>query len=114
MDKVLEYKEINGVIVYNFNNTKRLNITLADTVKSELISKISGSDTKLIIDFSGISFIDSSGFGALVSIFNEANKKGAKFKICSISKEAMELIVITKLDKVFEIHDSLEACLNSF
>ena len=114
MEKILDFKIVNNVIVYNFINVKRFNITIADHVRNELLAKIKTPKTNIVLDLQGVEFIDSSGFGALVYVFNKAKNTNSIFKLCNISKEAMELVAITKLDKVFDICPSVDDCINSF
>jgi len=114
MEKVLEKQVIEDISVFKFNNVKRFNIILADQVKTEIINCIKSGCKKVIFNFQDVSFIDSSGFGALVAIYSFAKENQAKFKLCNISKEAMELVIVTKLDHVFEIHATIEECIKSF
>lgn len=114
MEKVLKRKQLDDIIILNFENVKRFNITLAEQVKSEINELITNGNSKIVFDLTGVSFIDSSGFGAMVSVYNFAKENNAFFKICCISKEAMELVVVTKLDKVFEIYNTVDDCTNSF
>ncbi|MCK4663808.1 MAG: STAS domain-containing protein [Bacteroidales bacterium] len=112
---MLKIRNINNITVINFDSDiKRLNVTISSKVKEQLLEIINKPNSKLILDFNGISFIDSSGFGALVNIYNKAKENNSYFKLCNISQETMELVFVTKLDKVFEIHDTLDGCLNSF
>lgn len=86
----------------------KLNITNASAVKDQLIEQFNEGCKCLILDFNGLLFIDSTGFGALVSAYNHANNMYAKITLCNIPKDTMELVKITKLDQIFEIYDSLE------
>jgi anti-sigma B factor antagonist len=114
METVLEQNQIDDIITVNFNDVRRFNVTLADQVKNEFITIIEKGNKKIIFDLKGVAFIDSSGFGALVSIYNHAKENQAIFKICNVSSEAMELVQVTKLDKVFEIFPTIEECIKSY
>ncbi|GKX67611.1 STAS domain-containing protein [Inconstantimicrobium mannanitabidum] len=59
--------------------------------------------TNFIFDFSKCNFIDSTGLGALVSIYKKCVEKGGSIKLKSLKPEVEKLFKLTRLDKVFEI-----------
>jgi len=95
------------------DNVKKLNVVIADKIKSELNELIDNGCNNIIIDFSKIIFIDSSGFGALVTVYNHAKNVGSKLMLANIAAETMELVKITKLDQVFDIYNSVEEAKNT-
>lgn len=56
-----------------------------------------------ILDFSKCDFIDSTGLGAIVSIYKKCVEKGGSIKIKSLNPEVEKLFRLTRLHKVFEI-----------
>ncbi len=111
---MLESKETNGIIIINFHGTDRFNALITEPVKESLLAYFNGAQTKLILDLEGIKFIDSSGFNVLLMAMKAANNTNGEFKICKIAEEVKELFQILQLQNVFEIHDTLEQCLESF
>ncbi len=83
------------------------------SVKNALTVMLRDYDN-LILDLKDIAFIDSTGFGALVTIFKRARENEKEFRLCNIEPSAMDLIRITKLDHVFDIYESLDECIASF
>jgi anti-sigma B factor antagonist len=69
---------------------------------------------KLIIDLSGVTYINSTGIGVLVSAHTTYSKKGWHVKIVGVNKNISNIFVITKLTLVFEVHDSREEAIKSF
>ena len=57
-----------------------------------------------IFNFSQCDFIDSTGLGALVSIYKKCDEKGGSVKLKSLKPDVEKLFKLTRLDKVFEIH----------
>ncbi len=57
----------------------------------------------LEIDLQGVTFIDSSGLGALVRIRNQAGEQGTKVVLVSVSGASRRLLELSGLDQVFEI-----------
>lgn len=111
---MLKVENIKGVTVVNFDNADRFNALITEPVKEKLKSLFSASDTKVLLDLTGIRFIDSSGFGVFLSVMKTAASNHGQFKICNISSEVMELFKLLQLHNVFEIHNSREEGILSY
>ncbi len=111
---MLKSERSNGVIVCSFELTHKLNSINSDAVKKEAGDHFELPGTRLIMDLGNISFIDSSGFGALLSLMRSARTNSGMFRICNITPRVMKVFSLLQLDKVFEIYDSREECLKSF
>ena len=110
MLKVTHEKDI---MIASFDNYDRFNAVIFQEVKDSLNSLLE-PESKLVLDLKGVKFIDSSGFGAMLSVFKTARKNNSVFKICSVNSEVMELVRLMQLHNVFDIYDSLEECKASF
>jgi len=111
---MLKIENINDVIIVSFKNANRFNAIIADQVKEEMKALFSSPNIKLILDLTGIQFIDSSGFGVFLSIMKTANNNYGFFKISNISEEVMELFKLLQLHNVFEIYNKRDDALKSF
>lgn len=111
---MLKTEKINNITVVKFNNIDRFNALIVEPVKEQLKSFFNKPDTRLVLNLEGIKFIDSSGFGVFLSIMKTANNNHGQFKICTISREVMELFKLLQLHNVFELYNSQEECLKSF
>lgn len=107
---MLEVKEQNGLKIASLSETNRLNATVAQEVKAELSDQLSDKGTQMVVNLSNIQFIDSTGIGVLISALKTARQNSGSFKLCSIQPEVMSLLTLMKLDKVFDIFDSVEDC----
>ncbi|MCG8579069.1 MAG: STAS domain-containing protein [Bacteroidales bacterium] len=105
---MLQVKEQDGVIYGTLAETNRLNATVAAEVKADLTAALSTEGTKMILNLSNISFIDSTGIGTLISALKTARQNGGSFQLCCIKAEVLSLLKLMKLDKVFDIFDSEE------
>jgi anti-sigma B factor antagonist len=56
----------------------------------------------IVVDLSNVSYMDSSGLGALVSSYVSAKKAGKTIKLLKLSDRVAELLRISKLASVFE------------
>ena len=62
----------------------------------------------IVIDFKDVTFMDSSGLGALVLSLKTVRSAGAKLFLCSINDQIKMLFELTSMDRVFEIFSSRE------
>ena len=63
----------------------------------------------LLVDLSGVSYIDSSGIASLVEGFQHAKGKQLSFALLGVKDGVMSVLKLTRLDKVFPMFDSVEA-----
>jgi anti-sigma B factor antagonist len=85
-------------------------VQLRDAVSSLLDS----GRNKIILNLSGVSYVDSSGIGELVSRYTTTKNTGGRLKLLSLPKKIKDLLMITKLLTVFEIFEDEQAALDSF
>jgi anti-sigma B factor antagonist len=73
------------------------------------ISKLVASKADIVIlDFKDVTFMDSSGLGALVLSLKTVRTAGAQMFICSINEQIKMLFELTNMDRVFEIFSNRE------
>ena len=56
----------------------------------------------IVLDLSGVSYIDSSGIGAMVSVYLAASRVGGDLKVSNAQPRIRDLFEVTKLSAVFE------------
>jgi anti-sigma B factor antagonist len=69
---------------------------------------------KLLLNLGEVSYIDSSGIGEMVSSFTTVTNHGGQLKLLNLTKRVKDLLQITKLYTVFEVHDDEAAAIRSF
>ena len=84
--------------------------TLRETVR-DMLSK---GQKKILLNLGDVSYIDSSGIGELVSSFTSVNNQGGQLKLLNLQKKVHDLLQITKLYTVFEVHTDEAAAVRSF
>ena len=62
---------------------------------------------KVLVDLSGVNYIDSSGVASLVEAFQRAKKSGVEFALVAVNAPALRVLELARLDKVFTIHENL-------
>ena len=65
----------------------------------------------VLVDLSGVTYIDSSGIASLVEALQEAGKNGTGLGLVAVSDDARKVFELARLDKVFAIHSDLDTAL---
>jgi anti-sigma B factor antagonist len=69
---------------------------------------------RILVNLGDINYIDSSGIGELVSAYTAVKNRGGELKLLHLTKKVHDLLQITKLYTVFEVHSDEVAALRSF
>ena len=92
-------------------------ITLGEgssTFRDSLRDLVAKGHKKLLLNLAEVSYIDSSGIGELVSGFTTVTNQGGRLKLVGLTKRVKDLLQITKLYTVFDVHDDEAAAVRSF
>jgi anti-sigma B factor antagonist len=69
---------------------------------------------KILVNLGDINYIDSSGIGELVGAYTTVKNRGGELKLLHLTKKVHDLLQITKLFTVFEVHSDEATALRSF
>ena len=92
-------------------------ITLGDTnrqLHNAIRRLVEEGKTQIVLDLAKVTYIDSTGLGELVSGFSTLKAKNGALKLLRVPGKVMDLMVMTKLYTVFEIHEEEINAVNSF
>lgn len=92
-------------------------ITLGEgtmAVRNTVREVLKNGGRKIVLNLGDVNYIDSSGIGELVSTYTSVTNQGGKLILLSLTKKIQELLAITKLLTVFEVHDDEQKALASF
>jgi anti-sigma B factor antagonist len=107
-------RTVNGVCVLDVDGTITQgadgSVRLGDKVRSVLQS----GDKQLLLNLSGVPYIDSAGLGELVNAYATVKRQGGSLKLVGVTKRLNDLLVITKLATVFDSYDTEAAALDSY
>jgi anti-sigma B factor antagonist len=82
---------------------------LRDTLKKMIVE-----NSRIVLNLSGISYIDSGGLGTLVALYTTAQNAVGSVKLANLTQRVDDLLQVTKLLTVFEVYDSEEKAVESF
>jgi anti-sigma B factor antagonist len=68
---------------------------------------------KLILDLSGVEFVDSAGLGALMIIYGNMKVRGGQMRLVAPAARVLDLLKLTHTDSILPIDPNLEAALAS-
>jgi anti-sigma B factor antagonist len=81
----------------------------------ELIrNEVAKGHKNVLLNLADVTYIDSSGIGELVSAFTAVSNQGGQLKLLNLTKKVHDLLQITKLYTVFDVHDDETKAITSF
>ncbi|MFM8566831.1 MAG: STAS domain-containing protein [Gemmatimonadota bacterium] len=83
-------------------------------LKQTVLDRVEGGVRKVVVDFAGTAYIDSSGLGVLVSLAKRLRELGGDLRLAALSDDLLTLFELTKLDALFQIAASRERALEGF
>src|SRR5579884_725 len=67
----------------------------------------------IILNLSGVSYVDSGGLGTLVSLYTTARNRGGKINLAGLNSRVLHLLDLTKLATIFEIYPDVDAAVRA-
>jgi anti-sigma B factor antagonist len=80
----------------------------------ERVKMLLTSTKKIILNFAGVTNIDSGGLGTLVGLYSSARAGGADIKLTALGQRLRDVLAITKLSTVFEVYETDQQAIASF
>lgn len=91
---------------------ERLTAVNAKAFKEETIALIEAGASRLVIDFSQTTFLDSSGLGALTGVLKKIGLRG-DLVVCGLNSDLQQMFRICRMDRVFAIYPDEYAALQN-
>ncbi len=106
-------RQVDGVTIVDCSG--RITLGEGSVVLRELVRELlSKGDKNLLLNLGDVTYIDSSGIGELVSAFTTVKNQGGALKLLNLTKKVHDLLQITKLYTVFDVHDNEVAAIQSY
>ena len=108
----ISQREREGIIILDLKGR----ITAGDEVSAfrAAVEDALATTPNVILNLQLVDFIDSTGLGGIVMWGTRLAKAGGALKLASLNRRNMELIVVTKLDTIFQIFSDETEAVNSF
>jgi anti-sigma B factor antagonist len=89
----------------------RLDAVIAPSFREMLIGRIDQGCHNIVLDLGQVSFLDSSGLGALAFVLKHLVHKGGRLHICGVTPGVMSVLKLTRMDRVLKTFDSRQAAI---
>ena len=90
-----------------------LDLYTAPRLKENLLAALEDGVKKIVVDMTGVHFIDSSALGVLIGGVKRLKPNGGKLVLVSVDENVNWIFQITGLNSVFEIYDTRDEALAS-
>lgn len=105
-------RQVDGVIIVDCYG--QLVFGGETTLLREQVKGLLPTNPRIVLNLRDLTFLDSSGMGALIELFTSAQRCGVRLKLSSLSKHVRDALTITKLMLVFEVFPDELAAVASF
>ena len=106
-------RQVDGVAVVDLSGRIVLG-EATTTLREALQNLVSQGQKKILLNLAGVSYIDSSGLGALVSGYTTVTGQSGQLKLLNLTAKVQDLLQITKLLTVFEVFTDEASGVRSF
>ena len=93
--------------------TGEIDMATAPRFRQRLLALISGGAQNVVIDLSGVDYIDSTGLGVLMGGAKRVRSAGGDIRLVTTGPRLADLIELTRLDRVLDMFESVEAAIES-
>lgn len=108
----LELEEVGDVTVAKFIDKKILDEGNIQIIGNQLFALIEEDGRqKIVLDFSNVEYLSSAALGKLITMDKKMKTAKGQLRLCAIRPDIYEVFAITKLNKLFDMKDNLEAAL---
>ena len=90
-----------------------IDVYTAASLREKLAELIDADHTDVIVDLTGVTFMDSTGLGVLVGALKKVRGFGGRLQLVIDQEKVIKVFRITALTQVFTIHETLDAALAS-
>jgi anti-sigma B factor antagonist len=109
-----ESRRVNMVSVVDLRGSINLNQGTAVKFRETVKTLLDEGRNNIVLDFSKVTYIDSTGIGHLIRASIRARSQGGQLKLVGVSKKIRDLLHIIFLDTVVEIFENVEQACASF
>src|SRR6516165_11099249 len=111
----LEVEDIGDITVVNFTDRKILDEQNIQIIGEQLFSLVDEMGRrKVLLNFGNVEYLSSAALAKFITLNKKLQKAEGRLILCNIDPQIKEVFEITKLNKLFTIHDEEQAALQAF
>ena len=111
---MLDYEKSERGDITIFTLQGNLDALTAPSLKKEIEALLAARRINVIFDLAKLELIDSSGVGAIVSLFKRVRTLQGDVKIAQLQGQPAEIFKLLRLDRAFEIFDGIDEAVARF
>jgi len=85
-----------------------------DELRDSINNTIKENETKVLLNFADVPYLDSTGLGEVVRSYTSIKKSGGTIKIINLTNKVRDLLSVTKLITVFDTFEVEDEAIASF
>lgn len=90
----------------------RLDLVSAPGLRAAVDEAVARGQARLVVDLSGVTFVDSSGLGALVAGLKRARQAGGELRLAEAGEQVMTVLTLTRLIRVLKPYATVAEALD--
>ncbi len=110
----IDVSEVGEVSVVQFRDRKILDESNIQEMGRELFELVEQKRAKILLNFMNVEFLSSAALGKLITLDKKLKAAKGQLKLSNIRPEIYEVFAITRLNKLFDIHDDEADALATF
>jgi anti-sigma B factor antagonist len=109
----IEQSEREGIVLLYLNGRLIVGEPVTE-LRAKIASLSDSGQNNVVLNFTGVDYIDSTGLGGMVIGYTTLKKAGGALKLVGLNRRNLELLLLTKLSGVFETFEDDQTAVNSF
>jgi anti-sigma B factor antagonist len=89
----------------------RLDLVSAAELRRVVADVVAGGRHDVVVDLGAVTFLDSSGLGALVAALKTARQAGGELRVAAAPEQALTVLRLTRLDRVVRPYATVDEAL---
>lgn len=89
-----------------------LDVATAPGLRNEIVRLASNGTSKLLLDLSGVEFLDSTGLGVIVGALKRLKGLGGELRLCGGEPGIRRVFELTGLDKILDLYDTVDTAMS--
>ena len=113
MSLKMSTREVKDIVIIDLSGRLTMGESVA-AIRDEIHDEIGHGVRKVLLNLADVSYIDSAGLGELTAAYTSIKNRNGELKLLNLTKRVHDLMQITKLYTVFDVHDDEKAAVASF
>ncbi len=84
-----------------------------DKFKDEIAKVVDGGYKDVILDMSGVPWINSTGLGILITGYHHIKAAEGSMMICNVKERVLSIFYISQLENIFDVYETREEALKA-